>query len=84
MFFLFFKKDKGDFLLQQELKMEIGLSSISYVHTMEVEDTYERHTVLNTPNISEMENELIQLTSKRLFSIAVVVRAPCCHCDDKV
>lgn len=84
MFFLFFKKDKGDFLLQQELKMEIGLSSISYVHTMEVEDTYERRTVLNTPNISEMENELIQLTSKRLFSIAVVVRAPCCHCDDKV
>ncbi|KAG5210192.1 hypothetical protein JEQ12_015386 [Ovis aries] len=68
-------KYKGDFLLQQELKMEIGLSSISYVHTMEVEDTYERHTVLNTPNISEMENELIQLTSfghltKQLMTLA--------------
>lgn len=43
--------------------METGLSSTSYVHTMEVEDSYERQTVLNTRNISEAENELIQLTS---------------------
>ena len=55
--------------------METGLSSTSYVHTMEVEDNYERQTVLNTPNISEVENELIQLTSIVQYS-CVVVRAP--------
>lgn len=42
---------------------------------MEVEDNYERQTVLNTPNVSEVQNELIQLTSIVQYS-CVVVRAP--------
>lgn len=51
---------------------------------MEVEDNYERFSVLHTPYILEKKNKAEQLTSYRIHSVAVMVRAPFHHCDDKV